>query len=313
VVVEQEDAMSIFPARVLLATDGSPEAALAARMAVELCEETGSELHVVYVAAIPNLYISPELMLSEPDSVDRLDNIARSEGQKVLKEQLKKIEELGGKVSESYLRVGRVDENIVRLGESMGADVIVLGSRGYNPMTRLLMGSVSDSVVRHAHCAVLVVRRQVRVPERLLGGRVLLATDGSEEARAAAGIAAELAERTGAELHLVHALPTDPPMPYPAPFSRERSAALIEQAKRDARTFLADEAGRLEKEGFSGVQTHLRLGRPGQEIVKLSEELDADLVILGSRGLGGMRRALMGGVSDSVVRHAPCPVLVVRR
>ena len=62
----------------------------------------------------------------------------------------------------------------------------------------------------------------------------------------------------------------------------------------------------------SAIQAHVRLGRPDEEIVSLADEIGAGLIVVGSRGLGDIRRALMGSVSDSVVRHAPCPVLVVR-
>lgn len=61
------------------------------------------------------------------------------------------------------------------------------------------------------------------------------------------------------------------------------------------------------------AQAHLKVGRPDKVTVDLSEELDAGLIVMGSRGLGGIRRALVGSVSDSVVRHAHCPVFVVRR
>jgi len=60
------------------------------------------------------------------------------------------------------------------------------------------------------------------------------------------------------------------------------------------------------------VDTHLRTGEPDKEIIRLSEEISATLIVMGSRGLGAVRRALMGSVSDSVVRHAHCPVLVMR-
>jgi nucleotide-binding universal stress UspA family protein len=60
------------------------------------------------------------------------------------------------------------------------------------------------------------------------------------------------------------------------------------------------------------AQAHLRLGHPDNEIVRLGEELGAGLIVMGSRGLGGVRRALMGSVSDSVVRHAHSSVLIVR-
>jgi nucleotide-binding universal stress UspA family protein len=61
------------------------------------------------------------------------------------------------------------------------------------------------------------------------------------------------------------------------------------------------------------AQSHLRVGRPNAEIVALAEGVGARLIVLGSRGRGGVRRALMGSVSDSVVRHAHCPVLIVRQ
>jgi nucleotide-binding universal stress UspA family protein len=68
----------------------------------------------------------------------------------------------------------------------------------------------------------------------------------------------------------------------------------------------------LAQEGVSVAEAHLVRGRPDREVVHLSEEIGAGLIILGSRGLGGVRRALMGSVSDSVVRHAHCPVMIVR-
>ena len=69
----------------------------------------------------------------------------------------------------------------------------------------------------------------------------------------------------------------------------------------------------IKADGGTVTRAYLRLGRPDVEIVTLAEELGAGLIVVGSRGLGGIRRALMGSVSDSVVRHAHCPVLVVRK
>ena len=80
-----------------------------------------------------------------------------------------------------------------------------------------------------------------------------------------------------------------------------------------SRRVLETEVEKVREAGGRVTQAHLRMGKAAAEIVDLAEELGAGLVVVGSRGLGGIRRALMGSVSDSVVRHAHCPVLVVRR
>ena len=144
--------MSIFPTKILLAADGSEEASLALRTAVDLADRTNSELHVVTVRR------------THPVGAYEIYNEEITEGlrrqaQDVLDEQVKKIEEEGGTVAGAHHQVSdRPDEAIVHLSEELGAGLIVMGSRGRGGLRRALMGSVSDSVVRHAHCPVLVVR-----------------------------------------------------------------------------------------------------------------------------------------------------------
>ncbi len=305
--------MSMFPTKILLATDGSPEAMRAARAAVELTERTGSELHAVHVAPMPSIHAIPERAAYAPEATfQELQGIAEREGQKALDEQVHKIEEAGGKIAESHLRVGRSDEKIVGLAEEIGAGLVVLGNRGYGPLRRVLMGSVSDSVVRHAHSPVLVVRPRGYQERGILDGRILLAIDGSEEASTAARVATELAKSTGSELHVTFGMPTEPEMPYPHLLAGERWDRSLEQAEQEARKFVEKQAERIGAEDGVTARAHLRLGHPDQEIVRLGEELDAGLIVMGSRGLGGVRRALMGSVSDSVVRHAHGSVLIVR-
>jgi len=141
--------MTIFPTKILLASDGSSEAELAARTATDLAESHNSELHVVYVEpALPMIdqFADPGPERTSPES------------RRLLDEQVKRIEEAGGTVAEAHLRLGRPDDQIVRVSEEVGAGLIIIGSRGRGGVRRALMGSVSDSVVRHAHCPVLVVR-----------------------------------------------------------------------------------------------------------------------------------------------------------
>lgn len=143
--------MSIFPTKILLATDGSKDAELALSTSVDLADSTKSELHVVTVA--PGY---PSYDVRRPEVVEQL----REQAEEILEDQVKKIEQMGGKVTEKHLRIAgrhRADQ-IVEVAEEKEVGLIVMGSRGLGGVRRALMGSVSDSVVRHAHCPVLIVR-----------------------------------------------------------------------------------------------------------------------------------------------------------
>jgi nucleotide-binding universal stress UspA family protein len=142
--------------------------------------------------------------------------------------------------------------------------------------------------------------------------KILLATDGSEEARQAVQAAAELSKDTGSEVHVTYVLPSPSQLRGHHLYSAEVMRSVTEQAEEEGRSFLEDQAEQLRSSGGKVAETHLKAGEPDKEIVKLSEELGAGAIVIGSRGLGAMKRALMGGVSESVVRHAHCPVFVVR-
>jgi len=151
--------MSIFPTTILLATDGSKEAQLAFASAADLSEKTGSELHVVYVGHIPLVaYESPGATTLDPDLLGRMQEGAEQEARTMLEELVQRVGKTGGEVAGVHARLGRPDAQIVGVADELGAGLIVLGSRGLGPLRRALMGSVSDSVVSHAHCPVLVVR-----------------------------------------------------------------------------------------------------------------------------------------------------------
>jgi nucleotide-binding universal stress UspA family protein len=147
--------MSIFPTKILLATDGSAEADSAAQVAAELADKTGSELHVVYVEAIP--YFA-QYSAGTVVTARELYEQAEEEARQTLRKLTWQVKVAGGAVAEDHLRMGAPGEEIVGLAEAIGAGLIVMGSRGRGGMKRALMGSVSDSVVRNAHCPVTVVR-----------------------------------------------------------------------------------------------------------------------------------------------------------
>jgi nucleotide-binding universal stress UspA family protein len=159
--------MSIFPTKILVATDGSKEAELAARTAADLAEKTASELHLVHVFGIAPWYpiypeaTTPEWVAQEeknPMLEDDLQRTSEQRAREILDTEVEKARSAGSTVAQAHLKEGGVAAEIVTLAEDIGAGLIVMGSRGRGGIRRALMGSVSDSVVRHAHCPVLVVR-----------------------------------------------------------------------------------------------------------------------------------------------------------
>ena len=141
---------------------------------------------------------------------------------------------------------------------------------------------------------------------------ILLATDGSDEARLATQAATELSRETGSQVHLIYVLPTPAQLIGHHLYSDEIRESLIGRAERDAETFLKEQAEQISSDGAKVAETHFRSGDPDKEILRAAESLDVGLIVIGSRGLGAITRTLMGSVSDSVVRHAHCPVFVVR-
>ncbi len=153
--------MALFSRRILLATDGSEEAELATRAAVELANSTGSELHLVHVKLLPITPPYPEVLGWREDL-----ECAEMETRELLDEQVKKVEEASGIVARAHrLRGEQPAEEIIALAEKLGVGLIVVGSRGRGRIRRALTGRVSDRVVRRARCPVLVVGAGVRVAD----------------------------------------------------------------------------------------------------------------------------------------------------
>ena len=143
--------------------------------------------------------------------------------------------------------------------------------------------------------------------------KILVAVDGSEEAGLAVEAAAELSRATGSEVHIVHVLPREERLLAYHFYSEEMRETIIERAEKEARSFLEEQAQRISSEGGKVAETHLRVDHPDKEIVRLAEVLEVGTIVMGNRGMGALSRALMGSVSESVVRHAHCPVYIMRR
>jgi nucleotide-binding universal stress UspA family protein len=113
-------------------------------------------------------------------------------------------------------------------------------------------------------------------------------------------------------VHVAYVLPSPTELRAHHFYSEEVMRSVLEQAEGEARSFLEEQAEQIRVSEGKVTETHLRAGRPDKEIVRLSEDLDVGTIVIGSRGLGAISRTLMGSVSESVIRHAHCPVFVVR-
>ena len=157
--------MSNFPTKILLATDGSEEAELAALRAVDMAQSTDSELHMVHVGVVPTFLASyPGALGYNRKLYEQIEEEAR----KLLRELSWQVKAAGGTVAETHLRMGEVDLEIVALAKEVGAGLIVMGCRGHRGIRRAIEGSISDGVIRHAPCPVLVVRshESAKTPEQ---------------------------------------------------------------------------------------------------------------------------------------------------
>jgi nucleotide-binding universal stress UspA family protein len=146
-------------------------------------------------------------------------------------------------------------------------------------------------------------------------GKILVATDGSEDSMLAARAAIDLANDTGAELHVVHVGPAHVYPPHTA--GPTPPMGTDEEVRRQAHGVLDWQVEEIEKAGGKVAKAHLHVGKPAEEILHVSEEIAAGLIVVGNQGLGGkfsrMRHFVMGSVSERVARYARCSVMVVRK
>jgi nucleotide-binding universal stress UspA family protein len=202
---------------------------------------------------------------------------------------------------------GHPAETIRRAAARNRADLIVMGSRGLTQFRPFLLGSVSRRLVVHTPCPVLIVKK--RTPAF---NRIIVAVDGSKESARAVEFLLQWPLPKTASCAVLSVVP---PLPVQSPSVAEDISAVLskvrEPLEREAYRVALQAAEIIRRRSYDAVAkvTH---GHPGQEIVHLAESVKADLVVIGSRGLEGTERYLMGSTSDTVVKYAPCSVLVVR-
>jgi nucleotide-binding universal stress UspA family protein len=276
--------MSVFPTKILLATDGSEDTRRATEAATDLASRSRSKLHVVHVwqdvPGFAHAFVKREL---------------RRQGQEILDEQVKKIEDAGVAVAQAHLRAGRTSDEVVELGDELRVGLVVVGSRGLGLVQRIVMGSHSEEIVHHARGPVLVVRRGESIwpPTRIVIGE-----DFSDDARKAGEIAASIGALYGSQVLLIYARPDRGE-------TSEEAGDVREGDKLESR---ADELGEI-----LGSRPEIMVSddNPAAALLRAArQESEPPLIAVGSRGIAGIRRTRLGSVSTKIVTAAPGLVLV---
>jgi nucleotide-binding universal stress UspA family protein len=214
----------------------------------------------------------------------------------------------------SYVRTGKPFHEITTAARAQAAGLIVIATHGYTGAKRVVLGSTAEQVVRHAVCPVLTVpasatRKGTGKPPPFKIKRILVPLDFSNLSKDALPWATFLAAQLGAEIILFHAVEKFP-MDYL--LGRELMNHTIVPLMKQAEADLERLAASLRKSAKVSVSAVVRDGTPFEEICHAAKLLGADLIALTTHGYTGLKHVWLGSTAERVVRHARCPVLVVR-
>lgn len=287
--------------RVLVATDGSRDAAEAVEWLAHFPLPADSDIEVI--SAIPRP-ICNEAILQTPWTEFRKQTEAVAEDARA--RLAKRWPATTARIVEGDPRPALVDAAI-----ASSADLIVLGARGLGAVASMLLGSVSLSVARHARCSVLVCRGGAR-PVRT----ATIGVDGGSDSESSVEVFRELPLSDSTVARVVGVVePLRYPATAPAFMTASLKAAikgLEDERRREMATAVSAAVERLRWR-VARVISATPVGSPAEVLVRDAEEHESDLVVVGARGLGAVERVLLGSVSESVLRHAGCPVLIARR
>jgi nucleotide-binding universal stress UspA family protein len=294
--------------KALIALDGSAESVLAVDAAASLAWPSGSRLEVLTVLPTDAEWFGdPWSGIAYVPSEDLRDRL-EAERRRTLDDAIARLRRPGLDVV-ARLSQGRAASVIVETGRQMGADLIILGARGHGVIEGALLGSVSAEVADQAHSAVLVARRPTT-------RRILIGTDGSEVANSAVAFVGGSGLFAAAETRVVHAtdLHTDWWLgftPGDAVFATDAYLTATREGRRHADEVVATAADTLRTSGLR-PSTSVLEGPAAVAITREARTWGADVVVVGTRGNGLLKRLLVGSTARSLLQHADSSVLITR-
>jgi nucleotide-binding universal stress UspA family protein len=287
------------PRKILVGSDFSPGAERALDVALAIAKPTNAEVHVVHALEIPLPMFEPYAVALPPELI----GAARKTAQDKLAAAHAKVR-ARGLAGSIHLGEAPASMCVSERAKEVGADLVVIGTHGHTGFKRFLLGSVAERTVKESPVSVLTVKGEghAEAPRTIVVG-----VDFSKHSEQAVALAADWARAFGAKLHLVHGLELR--MPFVTPYEVSVPEALIDAAYAEGRKRLDALAA-----GLAGVdvRTELATAPAHAALDGVAERARADLIVTGSRGLGGIKHAVLGSVAERTLRHAPCSVLTVK-
>lgn len=282
---------------ILFPTDGSEPADSALDYALRIASEHGATIHVLNVADTDR----DSLVQIRSDVIEVLER----EGEEIVEEATERAAARGISAVSEVLQ-GDPYRTIVDYSEQSDIDCIVMPTHGRRGLQRFLLGSVTERVINTAAVPVIAVNpdrdRSLTYPPR----RILVPTDGSRGAELALSEGIEVANATGATLHLLHVVETGSLGPDAR--SRLKEGEVSERAHE----VMNEASVRVEEASLDPVTTVIEHGEPSKVIGEYIDENEIDLAVLGTQGQTDFSRYVMGGVSAKLVRTSPVPVMWLR-
>lgn len=286
--------------RILVGTDASDAADHALSTALRLARAAGAQIRAVHALDRPQL---PAAVPAETPSVSQRHE---EEGNALVQGARDRAEEHGVEAS-THVREAEPGELLLDEAARWPADLLAVGTHGHGPLSRAVLGSVADRLVREAPCPVLTARQPpARSPSDPIE-RIVVPSDGSSPATSAWPVARDLAHATGAGIDLVYAVP---PELEGGKYLDRPTTEVDEVHEEMAAQALDPFEARCEEAGI-GCARFVRHGPPHREIGDHAEQRGADLVVMATRGHGGLERVLVGSVASRMLRSSPTPVVTV--
>jgi len=306
--------------KVLLALEKTRASLGAIRILKKLLLPKGTDLFLLHVHAIPQKItgLAKERILKLSKHVQDVQQEELAQTHQFLDKTKNTLKHQDVRFR-SLVKMGFPGEAILKLIRTKGIDLVVLGTRSYSKMTGFLLGSVSQWVLQEAPCSVLVARNHPRKNLNDRRVKLLLATDGSLDAQAAIDFVNAVELPPSSHVTILHVMQKQVyETELALRMSRKDEEAFAKLAEelfkargREGAKLLKDTRRALSFPDLH-IDEQLVYGNAAVEILKSARNMRADLIVVGSRGLSGIKRMFLGSVSNKIVHRAGCSVAVIR-